>query len=188
MNYKLKELVQGDLFRYERAYGWKSFFHAYRMYEGFRFSVWLRTCSCARSQKITKYTILPFAKLMYNHYRHKYGYDISYGIPIGPGLMLCHFGGVVVTAKKIGKNATISHCCTIGMRIVDNEKRFPVIGDSLYMAPGSKIIGDINIGNNAAIGTNAVVLKSLEDNSVVVGIPAKVVSKSGAGDYVVNRV
>lgn len=186
--YTLKDLVFGDLYRYEADRHWKSFFHAYSVYEGFRFSVWLRICNCARRKKITKYLLLPFAKVVYNHYRHKFGYDISYGIDIGPGLMLCHFGGVVVTASKIGKNATISHGCTIGMRIKEGKKIFPVIGDALYMAPGSKIVGDVTIGDNVAIGTNAVVLTSMTDNSIAVGIPAKAVSYSGAGDYVANRI
>lgn len=186
--YTLKDLIQGDLYRYEAGTHWKHFLHAYSVYEGFRFSVWLRVCNCVRKRKIAKYMLLPFAKIMYNHYRYKFGYDISYGIDIGPGLLLCHFGGVVVTASKIGKNATISHCCTIGMRIRNGKKYFPVIGDAVYMAPGSKIVGDITIGDNVAIGTNAVVLTSISDNGVAVGVPAKVISDSGSGDYVPNRI
>lgn len=181
-------MVKGDLYRYEGSVKPSDFMHAYRKYEGFRFSFWLRASYCARKKKLSKVFVLPWARMLYHHYRYKYGYDISYGIDIEPGLMLFHFGGVVVTATHIGKNATISHCTTIGMRIVDGEKRFPDIGDDVYIAPGAKIVGDVQIGCNVAVGTNAVVLKSVPDNSVVVGIPGKVISSLGAREYLPNRI
>lgn len=186
--YTFKELIAGDLHRYEAKCTGKAFFHAYCNYEGFRFSVWLRSCYCARRNRITKVLFMPILRTIYNHYRYKYGYDISYGVAIGPGLLLLHFGGIVLTAQSVGKNFTISHGTTVGMKLYDGKKVFPKLGNDIYMAPGSKIIGDVEIGNNVAIGTNSVVLKSIADNSVVVGIPGKVVSQQGAGGYVPNRI
>jgi serine O-acetyltransferase len=48
------------------------------------------------------------------------------------------------------------------------------------------VLGNIRVGNNVAIGANAVIIKDVPDNAVVVGVPGKVVSMDGAGDYVVN--
>lgn len=186
--YSLDELILGDLYRYEAKCTVRTFCHAYCKYEGFRFSVWLRCCYCARRKFWTKVLLLPVLRIIYNYYRHKYGYDISYGIDIGPGLMIFHFGGIVVTAQSIGKNFTISHGVTVGMKICNGKKQFPQLGNNIYMAPGSKAVGGIQIGNNVAIGTNSVVLNSIEDSGVVVGIPGKVISNHGAGDYVINRI
>ena len=67
-------------------------------------------------------------------------------------------------------------------------KSFPVIGDNVYLAPGCAVIGNVVIGNNVAVGTNAVVTKSADENSVLIGVPAKTISYNGSGEYVNNPV
>jgi serine O-acetyltransferase len=62
----------------------------------------------------------------------------------------------------------------------------PVIGDRVYLGPGSKVIGGISLGNNVAVGANAVVVESVPDFGVAAGVPAKVVSLKGSSGYVVN--
>jgi serine O-acetyltransferase len=58
------------------------------------------------------------------------------------------------------------------------KKEAPQLGDKVYIAPGAKIYGNISIPNNTAIGANAVVNKSFEEeNTVIAGIPAKVIGK-----------
>ena len=125
---------------------------------------------------------------MYKRYKYKFGYDISFNIEIGPGLLIFHINTIVLSARKIGKNFTVSQGCTVGMVIKDGQKQFPSIGDNVYMAPGSKIIGGIEIGNNVAVGTNCVLNKSVQDSAVVVGIPGKVISNNGAQDYINNPI
>ena len=107
--------LKSDLYRYSSNTTFKSFVKYYFSSEGFKFTVWLRVCHYLRKKKIYKYSIFPFAKLFYNRYRIKYGFDIPYSIEIGPGLLLFHINGIIISAKKIGKNATISHCTTIGI-------------------------------------------------------------------------
>lgn len=188
LNYRLKELVLADLYRYERKTDVKSFLHAYVTYEGFKFTVWLRMCSTARKKKTTKLLILPFCKLIYQHYKYKYGYDIPYAIEIGPGLLIFHIGGIVISAKKCGKNLTVSQNVTVGMTAHNGIKSFPIIGDNVYLAPGCAIIGGVSIGNSVAVGTNAVVTKSAADNEVLVGIPARPISHNGSREYVNNPI
>ncbi|MFR3657257.1 MAG: serine O-acetyltransferase [Gallintestinimicrobium sp.] len=188
MNYSLKELVLADLYRYEGKTDTKSFLHAYATYEGFKFSVWLRMCSVARKKKLTKIFILPICRMIYRHYKYKYGYDIPYAIEIGPGLQIFHIGGIVFSPAKCGKNITLSQNTTVGMTIHNGKKQYPVLQDNIYIAPGAIIIGDITVGSDVAIGSNSVLTKSVEDYSVVVGIPGKVISKKGSREYVSNRI
>ena len=188
LNYSLKELVLADLYRYEGKTDTKSFLHAYATYEGFKFSVWLRMCSVARKKKLTKIFILPICRMIYRHYKYKYGYDIPYAIEIGPGLQIFHIGGIVFSPAKCGKNITLSQNTTVGMTIHNGKKQYPVLQDNIYIAPGAIIIGDITVGSDVAIGSNSVLKKSVEDYSVVVGIPGKVISKKGSREYVSNRI
>ena len=177
--------IKSDLYRYRGVISLKDFLYQYFIVgEGFRYSVWLRVCHFSRKRKSTKLLLYPIAKLLYKHYGYKYGISISFMPEIGRGLLIHHFGGIVFVPKKCGNNATISHCTTVGMRIYDGEKKYPVIGDNFYMAPGSKAVGDILIGDNVALGTNCVLLNSVEDNSVVVGMPGKVISNKGNTEYI----
>lgn len=100
--------------------------------------------------------------------------------------MIFHIGGVVFSPKSCGKNVTISQNTTVGMTVHEGIKEFPILGDNVYLAPGSAVIGGVKVGNNVAIGTNAVLTKSAPDNSVIVGIPGKVISYNGAQEYINN--
>lgn len=183
---ELKKYILADKYRYIGESG--GVLKAYRLYDGFRFSFWMRICHKLRERTITKYTLFPLCRVMYKHYKYKYGYDIPYTVDIGPGLLIYHFGGIVLSARKCGKNLTISQNVTVGMTIHDDKKYFPVIGDNVYLAPGCAVIGNVVIGEDVAVGTNAVVTKSVEDHAILVGIPAKVISHNGAARYVNNPI
>lgn len=186
-SYSLSELIKADLYRYSGQSNMKVFFHTYFKSPAFRFTVWLRICSILRKKRLQK-SLLLITKIIYNHYKYKYGYDIPYSIPIGPGLLIYHFGGIVFNPSYCGKNMTISHCTTVGMTIINGKKYFPIIKDNVYMAPGSKIIGNIIVEDNCAIGTNAVVTKSTNKNDVLIGIPAQRISSKGSHEYINNPI
>lgn len=102
---------------------------------------------------------------------------IPYEVEIGSG---CKFGygglGIVLHPRvKIGRNVIISHQVTIGGR--SKIKEVPRIGDNVLIGAGAKILGNLVIGNNVVIGANAVVVKSVPDNCVVAGIPAKIIKR-----------
>lgn len=84
-------------------------------------------------------------------------------------------GCVVQSRAKIGKRVIIGQNSTIG-RSLDPED-FPTIGDDVYISAGVRIIGNINEGNNVIIGANAVVNRSVEENCIVAGVPARVIRK-----------
>ncbi|AQP36589.1 serine O-acetyltransferase [Vibrio anguillarum] len=94
---------------------------------------------------------------------------------IGKGTIFGYGGIGVVIHKhvKIGSNCVIGTNVTIGGR--SRAKEVPVIGDDVFIATGAKILGAVNIGSNSVIGANAVVINDVPANSVVVGVPAKVI-------------
>ncbi len=96
------------------------------------------------------------------------------------------YGGIATVVHSravIGENCLIGTCVTIGGR--SKHYDVPVIGDNVYIGTGAKILGPVKIGNNVVIGAGAVVLNDIPDNSIAVGVPAKVV-KTGikAEDFI----
>jgi serine O-acetyltransferase len=121
------------------------------------------------------------------HYECKYGIRIAVTTKIGPGLYIGNYSGIFVnTDTVIGKNFNISQGVVIGGANRGPRKGTAVIGDNVYIGPGAKIVGKVQIGNNVAIGANCVVTKDIPDNAVVVGVPGKAIKFSGSGDYVHN--
>ena len=123
------------------------------------------------------------------HYSYKFGIQIPYATKIGKGFYIGHFSGIVVSPETIiGKNVNISQGVTIGKTDSGIHKGAAIIHDEVYIGPGAKLIGRIEIGKNAAIGANAVVTKDVPENAVVAGVPAKVISMNGATNYINNKV
>lgn len=120
-------------------------------------------------------------KVTYLYLRFKYknlSVKLSFTIPenvFGPGLAIIHYGTIVVNQNaKVGANCRIHVDTNIGASGGSNKA--PQIGDNVYIAPGVKIIGDVKIPNNTAIGANSVVTKSFaEENMMIAGIPAKII-------------
>lgn len=181
MNFKkFKKLLFQDLYRYHGKVSVKLFFKSYFLHPGFHYMCWVRLGSYLNNG-LVKYIV--FRKHI------SYGMQISIDANIGRGFYIGHFGGITVSPEaKIGNNCNISQGVTIGLSTRGKNRGAPRIGDNCYIAPGAKIIGNIKIGNNVAIGANAVVVKDIPDNAVAVGIPAIVISYNGSNGYVNNRV
>jgi len=113
------------------------------------------------------------------------GIELPFTARIGRGLYIGHFGQIIVSGNAVlGEFCNISQGVTIGQAGRGGEQHTPVIGDRVYIAPGAKLFGKITIGNDVAIGANAVVSKDLPDNAVAVGIPAKVINHDSSRDFV----
>lgn len=106
------------------------------------------------------------------------GIEIHPAAKIGKGFFIDHGMGVVIgETAEIGENALLYQGVTLGGTGKEKGKRHPTLGDNVVVGAGTKILGAINIGDNSKIGANSVVLHSVPKNSIVVGVPGKVIKK-----------
>ncbi|MGI6657053.1 MAG: serine O-acetyltransferase [Desulfobulbus sp.] len=120
---------------------------------------------------------IPFVPSVINKatIRLLFGCQLGCRTKLGENVILGYGGlGVVIHERcVIGNNVMIGTCVTIG----GTTKKYdvPVIGDNTIISTGAKVLGPVKVGRNCVIGANAVVLSDIPDNSLVVGIPAKVI-------------
>ena len=121
------------------------------------------------------------ARIISQFSRFMTGIEIHPGAKIGKNLFIDHGMGVVIgETSDIGDNVTIYHMATLGGIAPsinsDNQrdvKRHPTLKDNVVVGSGAQILGPVIVGKNAKVGANAVVTKDVEENAVMVGIPAK---------------
>jgi len=107
------------------------------------------------------------------------GIEIHPGASIGPGFFIDHGMGVVIgETAEVGAEVTLYHGVTLGGTSLAKGKRHPTLEDRVVVGAGAKILGAITIGADSRIGANAVVVKSVPPNSVVVGVPGQIVKRS----------
>ncbi len=182
-----KYLILSDLYRHTGRVSFFLFLRYLFFGESYKYIFWMRTCLFLQHNIVLKLFVYPIARLILWHYTYKFGISIPYRTDIKSGFYIGHFGTIVVNGNSsIGINCNISPGVIIGQSNRGNNKGCPTIGDNVYIGPGVKIIGAIKIGNNVAIGANCVVLKNVPDNSVVVGVPGKVISYKGSEGYIVR--
>lgn len=130
--------------------------------------------------------VLPFLIIFQKIIEITTGIVLPFTAKIGKGFYIGHFGGIILSPHTVlGEYCNISQGVSIGQAGRGGKQHTPIIGDRVYIAPGAKIFGRIKIGNDVAIGANAVVTKDLPDNAVAVGIPARVISYKGSSDFVI---
>ncbi|MEJ5201454.1 MAG: serine O-acetyltransferase [Anaerolineales bacterium] len=135
---------------------------------GYRLAHWLWT-----------HRLKLFGRLVSHLVRGLTGVEIHPGAKICPSLFIDHGMGVVIgETAEIGCNVTMYHGVTLGGVSLNKGKRHPTIQDNVVIGAGAKILGAITIGEGSRIGANAVVVKDVPPNSVVVGVPGQVVVRS----------
>jgi serine O-acetyltransferase len=112
------------------------------------------------------------------------GIHIDPPAQIGPGLFIGHHGGIWISpAAVLGANCNIAQGVTIG-RAGRISRPAPVLGDRVWVGPNATISGPVRVGNGAVVAANSLVVASVPDNGVVIGVPARVMSYSGSGNLV----
>ena len=107
------------------------------------------------------------------------GVDIHPGAVLGGGLFIDHATGVVIgETAEAGENVTLYQGVTLGGTRNERGKRHPSVGDRVTIGAGAKVLGPIVIGDDSRIGANAVVVKPVPANSVVVGVPGQIIVRS----------
>lgn len=109
------------------------------------------------------------------------GIEIHPGATIGKRFFIDHGMGVVIgETAEIGDDCTLYHGVTLGGTSWNKGKRHPTLGNNVVIGAGAKVLGPISVGDNARIGSNSVVVKSVEGGSTMVGMPAHAV---GSAEY-----
>lgn len=106
------------------------------------------------------------------------GIEIHPGATIGQRVFIDHGMGVVIgETAQVGDDVTLYHGVTLGGTALSKGKRHPTIGSRVTIGAGAKVLGNITVGDDSRIGANAVVVRSVPDNSVVVGVPGQIVRR-----------
>jgi len=177
--------IRADLARHAGRGGVRAFMRHYARSPGFRFMVLWRLCGYLRARAWGRLTLAPPLALALGHYTYKYGISIPLEVEIGGGFYIGHFGGIVINEHvTIGENCSLYQGVTIGRHNRGDRKGCPRIGNRVYLAPGCKVFGGIAIGDNAAVGANAVVTHDVPANAVVVGVSARIISFKGTEGYI----
>jgi serine O-acetyltransferase len=136
----------------------------------YRFGRWRYTIQTLWVRKVFSFLYKVLDKLV----QILTGIEFPCEVEIGEHFVIDHFGGIVVSGyAKFGDHCRIRNGVVVGLKDVDNPCA-PNIGNYVDIGAGAKVLGDICIGDNVKIGANAVVITDVPDNSIAVGVPARI--------------
>jgi len=108
------------------------------------------------------------------------GIEIHPAARIGPGVFIDHGMGVVIgETAEVGENVTLYQGVTLGGTSLKREKRHPTLEPNVVVGTGGAVMGAITVGEGTRIGAGSVVVRDVPPNSVVVGVPGRVISRDG---------
>lgn len=104
--------------------------------------------------------------------------DIHPAAKIGKGLMLDHANGIVIgETSVVGDQVSIMQSVTLGGTGKESGDRHPKVGAGVLIGAGSKVLGNIQIGDGAQISAGSVVLKDVPPHTIAAGVPAEIIGK-----------
>jgi serine O-acetyltransferase len=134
-----------------------------------RAMAWFRLATLMHRRKVK---LLP--GLLQRRLLKLYGLELVPGAKIGGGLYIAHPVGCVIVVESMGTNVSMMGSVTLGRR---EKLRWPIVGDNVFFGAGCRVLGPIEIGANAKVGANAVVLTDVPPGAVAVGVPARVLAR-----------
>lgn len=160
------ENIRGDL----RAHGGDWAAQGFWVMLVYRFGRWRYSVRPALLRKV--FSLL--YKVLYKFVQILTGIELPCEVIVGRNFVIDHFGGIVVSGyAQFGDNCRIRNGVVIGLKNIA-EPVAPIIGNNVDIGAGAKILGAIKVGNNVVVGANAVVITDVPDNSLAVGIPARI--------------
>jgi serine O-acetyltransferase len=149
----------------------------FRAVAAHRFGVW-------RMRIRPKLLRAPFSvlyRMLYRRCRNVYGIELPYTVKLGRRVVFEHQHGIVIHGNtEIGDDCVIRQGVTLGNRRMDRPFDAPRLGRRVNIGAGAQVLGAITIGDDAAVGANAVVLGDVAAGATVVGIPARPVGEAEA--------
>ena len=120
------------------------------------------------------------ARLLSQMGRNLTGVEIHPGARIGHGVFIDHGMGVVIgETAEVGDRCLLYQGVTLGGTGKEHGKRHPTLAENVVVGAGAKVLGAITIGANTRIGAGSVVVRDVESDCTVVGIPGRVIHQSG---------
>lgn len=174
------KIVYGDLFRSNGKKGFRNLLDTAIRKLDFRWIVLFRWYQSKRK---------PFmSRLLLRRCSRKTGIQIGWHAKIGEGLVLVHCGNIAVNNEAvIGENCTLYHGVTIGMEFRGNRRGNPVIGNKVWIGSNACVVGNVTIGDDVLIAPLAFVNFDVPSHSIVIGNPARVISRENATvGYITN--
>ncbi len=151
----------------------RSFFDVLTTYPGLH-AIWIYRFT----HKLWKNNWFWLAKMVSSTARFFTGIEIHPAAEIGARFFIDHGHGVVIGETAIiGNDVTLYHGVTLGGTSWEGGKRHPTLEDNVVVGAGAKILGPITVARNARVGSNAVVVRNVDEESTVIGIPARIVSR-----------
>jgi len=153
----------------------KSFLEVVLLYQGLHALVVFRV-----SHIFYRMHLFFLARLLSQGARFFTGIEIHPGARIGRRFFVDHGMGVVIGETSIiGDDVLLYQGVTLGGTGIVTGKRHPTIGNNVVIGAGAKVLGNITVGDNSYIGSNAVVIKDVPPNSTVVGVPGRITRQDG---------
>jgi serine O-acetyltransferase len=119
------------------------------------------------------------------------GIHIDADAHIGPGLAFAHGGHIVIGPVRVGRNCDIYQGVTFGASMSLDERNprpgVPTLGDRVWVGPGAVVAGDVTVGDDAAVSAISLVVRDVPPRGVVVGVPARLVSRRGSFAQIIYR-
>lgn len=169
MKKKMFMNIREDLATYQGDWGCQGFW----VMLVYRFGRWRYRFSSALCRKPLSLCY----KILYKMAQIVCGIELPCEVKVGRNFRIDHFGGVIISGyASFGDNCIVRNDVTIGLKNIE-EKAAPQIGSNVNIGAGARILGPITVGDNVDVGANAVVIESVPDNSLAVGIPARIISK-----------
>jgi len=187
---KLWETLRADAYRYSGKTGFRAMLYGYFRHPGFRYTYYLRKVAFySRRRRDVGVLAYLYNRFWLNHYRFRYGLDISPTTQIGPGLYIGHFGGVVISPHAVlGANVNVNQGVTIGATSRGSRVGAPTIGDRAWIGAHAIVVGKITVGADALIGPGAYVNFDVPEQAVILGNPGKIVAHTGSAGYIHNTL
>lgn len=153
----------------------KSFLEIILLYQGLHALIYYRV-----AHGFYKVHLFFIARAISQLARFTTGIEIHPGAVIGKRFFVDHGMGVVIgETAVIGDDVLLYQGSTLGGTGIVKGKRHPTIGNNVVVGAGAKVLGNITVGDNSYIGSNAVVIKDVPANSTVVGVPGRITKQDG---------
>ncbi len=135
------------------------------------------------AHRLWKIRLLFVARFLSHFNRAVTGIEIHPGAVVGRRFFIDHGMGIVIgETTEIGDDVTLYQGVTLGGTSLEKKKRHPTLGNRVVIGAGAKVLGALTVGDDARIGSGAVVVKDVPAGATVVGLAGRVLEKKRDGE------